>query len=118
MYKEEAPISPAGTEHSKTSGRNYKLGKVKSEAFQQRAACLLIEGLSFFVFKGFKTFTTLNIPSQIKPRQRRNRGERETNPLAVCTFQDDSCYRTFIVLVHYVNNPAFEKLKTKKGPLL
>lgn len=70
MYKEEAPISPAGTEHSKTSGRNYKLGKVNSEAFQQRAAWRLMEGLSFLVFKGFKTFTTPNIPSQIKSRDR------------------------------------------------
>lgn len=68
MYKEEAPIFPAGSEHSKTSGRHYKL-RLNSGAFQQRAACFLMEGLSFFVINGFKTFTTPNIPSQIKLRQ-------------------------------------------------
>ena len=75
MYKEEAPISPAGSEHSKTSGRNYKL-KVNSEAFQQRAVSS--GGRPFLLFlKDLKHNTERPIPNKTK-RQRRNEDrERE-----------------------------------------
>lgn len=51
IYKKEAPISPAGPEHSKTS-RNDKLKKLTSDAILQQEARSFSDGSSFlFLFK-------------------------------------------------------------------
>lgn len=54
MYKkeEEAPISPAGSEHSKTRSRNYKLNKIDFRGNPATGSTVFFkEVLTFFFFK-------------------------------------------------------------------
>jgi len=75
MYKKEAPISPAGPEHSKTRSRNYIPNKFYFRGNPATGSKGLLMEVFLFCLKGFKTTFTRHLTFHSIPIK--NNGERE-----------------------------------------